>query len=161
MKKLFLIVTTLVSVSFAVNAQTLPKKVTEYLKSNYPNWTIKKFNKVEYQENKSVAIGDFNGDGQTDYAVVITKDNRIYTLALLATKKSYKAINLEAQTSDEEWLAGIGITKKGEKLDVFNDQNDLVRSFRLKTDGIYIYDGEGHGGTYYWQTDKFLFTREY
>ena len=112
MKKVFLILAILSVTCFTANAQTIPTKVKNYLKNNYPNWEIAKFNKVEYQENKSVAEGDFNGDGKTDYAVVITKDERVYTLALLATKNSYKAINLLAQGPDEHWLAGIGVSQK-------------------------------------------------
>ncbi len=161
MKKAFIILVVILIASFVAEAQTLPTKAKTYLKNNYGGWEIAKFNKVEYQENKSVAKGDFNGDGKTDYAVVITKDERVYTLVLFASKNSFKAFNLLAQSPDEHWIAGIGIVKKGDKLDVFTDQQELVKTFRLKTDGVYLYDGEGHGQTYYWQGGKFLSTHDF
>jgi hypothetical protein len=156
MKKTALILIAIFTASFAAQAQTLPAKADNYLKKNYPGWEISKFTKVEYQENKSVAKGDFNGDGKTDYAVVITKDDRIYTLALLATKTGFQAFNLLAQNEENAWIAGIGVNAKGTEINLNEAQADSPKPFRLKNDGVYLYDGEGHGQTFYWQNGKFL-----
>ncbi len=144
-----------VQLGFAQSNDVVPTKVKSYLSRNYPKWKIKKFHKVEFQENKSVAKGDFNGDGKTDYTVVITKENRIYALVLLATKNSYKAYNLLAQTEEDGWMAGIGISEKGQEVFLRNEDGS-TKSFQLKNDGVEIYDGEGMGRIFYWQTDKFL-----
>lgn len=161
MKKAVLILIFIFTASLAAPAQALPVKVNNYLKKNYPGWAISKLTKVEYQENKSIAKGDFNGDGKTDYAVVITKDDRIYTLALLATKTGYQAFNLLAQNSENLWIAGIGVSAKGSEINLNEAQADSPKPFRIKNDGVYLYDGEGHGQTYYWQNGKFLLGYDY
>jgi hypothetical protein len=157
MKRMYVILAVMFLTSFVADAQTLSAKVKNYLNLNYPNWEVCKFNKVEYQANSAVDKGDFNGDGKTDYAVAICKDDRIYALALLETKKSYKAFNLLAQNEENRWIAGLSVAGKGEEVFLHNDQGDVTKSFRLKTDGIAIYDSEGMSSIYYWQNDKFLF----
>lgn len=161
MKKVILMLSILGSAGFFANAQTLPANVSEFLKKNYPNWEVAKFNKVEYQENKSTAHGDFDGDGKTDYAVAVTKDDRYYVLALLKTKGSFKSFNLLAlKGAENAWIAGIGITAKGQEA-ILNPNEDSPKPFRLKTDGIAIYDGEGMTQTFFWQDGKFKTAFDY
>ncbi len=161
MKKIFVVLAIILAASFIADAQTLPAKVKTYLSKNYPKWEVCKFNKVEYQANKAIAKGDFNGDGKTDYVVAVTKDDRIYALALLATKNSYEAFNLLAQNEENRWIAGLDVAGKGEEVFLPNDRGDVTKSFRLKTDGIAIYDGEGMANIYYWQNGKFLFGKDF
>jgi hypothetical protein len=100
---------------------------------------------------KAIDKGDFNGDGKTDYAVIITKDDRRYVIALIATKTSYKAYNLSA----EGWAVRIGTVKKGTKISS-ESMNGPTKSLRLKNDGVGLSEQEGLVRTYYWQNGKFL-----
>lgn len=156
MKKAFVVLAVVFLNTFAAKAQTLPAKVENYLSRNYPNWEITESFVVDAPRRKAIAGGDFNGDGKTDYAVVITKDDRIYALALLAAKNSYRTFNLLAQKDEDRWIASIGVVQKGNEVFSLNNQDGSSKSFRLKTDGIAIADGEGMARIYYWQSGKFL-----
>lgn len=157
MKKFFLIAALIFLASTFAEAEVLPAKVSRFLKKNYSGWKINKFNKVEYQENASFAKGDFNGDGKTDYAVAIAKDDRLYALALIVDGNSFQAFNLSAQKSDERWLAGVGIVEKNSEVYSPESGNEpSPKPFRVKYQSVYLYDGEGHGQVFYWQNGKFL-----
>lgn len=152
MKTFIAISIVIISTCLSAAAQTLPDKAASFLRRSYPQWEIVKFRKVEYQENKSTTSGDFNGDGLTDHAVVITKDDRIYTIVLMANKRSFKAFNLLAQKEEDRWIAGLGTAEKNE--DVCTER-DGVPSIKLKNDGIYVYDFEGVGTVFYWESGIF------
>ncbi len=160
MKKIPIILAFIFIATFAAGAQTVPAKVTNYLNLNYPNWVIaKQYKPSENGEStpdiKAFDKGDFNGDGKRNYAVIITKDDRRYVIALIAAKNSYKAYNLLAQSGGDRWMVGIGVVKKGEKISS-ESMNGPTKSLRLKTDGVGLRDQEGIGRTYYWQNGKFL-----
>ena len=143
--------------SFAAEAQTVPAKVKNYLNLNYPNWVIAKQympseNGEPTPDIKAFDKGDFNGDRETDYAFIITKDDRRYVIALIATKNSFKAYNLLA---DSWGGTRIGVVKKGEKISS-ESMNGPTKSLRLKNDGVGLSDQEGILRTYYWQNGKFL-----
>jgi hypothetical protein len=156
MKRICVILAFIFIASFAAEAQTVPTKVKNYLNLNYPNWVIaKQYMPSENGEStpdiKAIDKGDFNGDGKLDYAVIITKDDRRYVIALIAAKNSYKAYNLSADGSGLR----IGVVKKGEKISSEN-ANGKTKSLRLKNDGVGLSDQEGILRTYYWQNSKFL-----
>jgi hypothetical protein len=157
MKKIFVILGAVFLTSIVAGAQTLPAVVENYLRKNYPTWEIGESWVADSAPRRAIEKGDFDGDGKTDYALLITKDDRIYALALLAAKNGFKAYNLIAQNTENRWIAGIDITPKGSKV-YFNNEEISAKSFLLKNDGIEIYDGERHGVTYYWQNGKFLST---
>ncbi len=162
MKKISVILALIIAATFAAKAQTVPTKVKNYLKVNYPNWEIGKSWVVDSKPLTAIVSGDFNGDGKKDYAVLITKDDRVYALALLANKRSFKAINLLAQKDgNDRWIAGIDVAEKGAEVFVHNDRGDVTKKFKLKTMGINIYDGERMSNIYYWQNGKFLFGEDF
>lgn len=146
MNKTLLTLTAILAFSLIINAQTVPTQVSNFLKKNYPDWKIGESWIVDSKPRKAIEKGDFNGDGKTDYAVLITKDERIYALALLNTGSAYKAANLLAQNADNRWIAGIDSVPKSQ----------MIKSLAVKTDGIEIYDGERHGQVFYWQNGKFV-----
>ncbi len=156
MKKALLILTVIFSASFVAEAQNMPAKVSDYLKKNYPGWALGESWVIDSKPRRAFETGDFNGDGQKDYALLITKDDRKYALVLLASKQSFKAFNLLAQNRENAWIAGISTTLKGAEINLNDSSADSPRPFRIKNDGIYLYDGEGHGQTFYWQNGKFL-----
>jgi hypothetical protein len=155
MKRIYVILTIILSAAFVADAQTVPAKVKTYLSKNYPNWVItKQWIPSAYGEPapdiKAIDKGDFNGDGKLDYAVIITKDDRRYVIALIAAKNSYKAYNLLA----DGWALGIGTVKKGTKISS-EHINGRTKSFKLKNDGVGLRDDET-GRTYYLENGKFL-----
>jgi len=156
MKKTFVILTIIFLTSFVVEAQMLPAKVKNYLSRNYPGWEIGESWVVGSKPLKANVSGDFNGDGKSDYAVLITKGDRIYAIALLAQNNSYKAFNLLAQNRENRWIAGIDAMPKGSELHSETHHDNSGKTFRIKNDGIEIYDGERHGRIFYWQNGKFL-----
>jgi len=161
MKKVLFLIGVLFITSFAAMSQTIPPKVDNYLKKNYPGWTIGESWVIESKPRRAFETGDFNGDGKKDYAVLITKNDRKYALALLALKNSYQAFNLLAQNADNSWIAGIDINPKGAEVYLSSPQNGLSKPFLIKNDGVYLYDGEGHGRTYYWQNGQFLWGNDF
>jgi hypothetical protein len=162
MKKISLILVFISIVSFTAKAQTVPAKVKNYLKVNYPNWVIGKSWVVDSKPLTAIVSGDFNGDGEKDYAVLITKDDRVYALALLANKHSFKAINMLTQKDgNERWIAGIDVTEKGTEVFVHNDRGDVIKKVKLKTDGINVYDGERMSHIFYLENGKFLVGQDF
>ena len=152
----FIISVVVLSASLAAGAQALPdKKVEKYLKKNYPGWQIGESWRVDAKPLRALEQGDFNGDGKTDYAVLITKDDRVYALALIAEKNTFRAHNLLAQNKENRWIAGITIASKGSLIE-YEEPITPGKSFALKNDGIELYDGEGHSTIFYWQNGKFL-----
>jgi len=156
MRKTILILAVIFTASFAAQAQTIPANVNDYLKKSYPGWTIGESWVIDSKPRKAFESGDFNGDGKKDYAVLLTKDDRKYAIVLLVSKTGFQAFNLEAQNSENAWIAGISINSKGSKINLNDASAISPKPFQLKNDGVYLYDGEGHGRTYYWQNDKFL-----
>lgn len=150
----------LFTVSFAAQAQNSTAKVEKYLNKFYPDWKIGESWIIDAPRKKAIESGDFNGDGKTDYAVLIEKDGRLYALALLADKNSFKAYNLLAQNSENKWIAGVDIAPKGEEYSL-GEEPESAKKLRLKNDGIFLYDGEGMGRIFYWQNNKFLSGHSY
>lgn len=155
MLKTFTILAIVFMASIIAGAQTLPVKVEKFLKKNYPGWQIGESRQIDEKSRKAFEKGDFNGDGKTDYAVLITKNDRIYALALIASKNSFRAYNLLAQNSENRWIAGINIMPKGSLVE-FEEPITPGKSFTLKTDGIELYDGERHGTVFYWLDGRFF-----
>jgi hypothetical protein len=119
------------------------------LKKNYPDWVLAKgcFSDPEIR-SKSFVSGDFNGDGKLDYAVMIAKGGRGYTLALITTAKSFKAYNLKGEDyGDSTPLANLGVEKKGGKL--------AGQTFRIKTDAVIVAECDANMNVFYWQNGKF------
>lgn len=142
-------------VSTAAQAQNSTAKVEKYLNKFYPNWKIGESWLPDVPRRRAIESSDFNGDGKTDYAVLIEKDDRLYALALLADKNSFKAFNLLAQNSENKWIAGVDIAPKNKEY-FLGEEMESAKKLRLKNDGIFLYDGEGMGRVFYWQNNKFL-----
>jgi hypothetical protein len=156
MKNVLLITTILVSTCYSVNSQTLPAKINDLLKVSYPAWEITK-GCFPDEGSKSFVSGDFNGDGKTDFAVSISKDNRRYTLALLANPAGYKAFNLEALNVGDDYqrLANLYVAKKGEVI-WKNPESEYGGSFKINNDAVMILECEPTQQTFYWYNGKFV-----
>lgn len=154
MKKTILLSAVLFAASLLTNAQDLPAKVKTFLSRNYPDWQISK--KCVERGGESIVAGDFNGDRLTDYAVAISKGNRSYTLALLATADGYKAFNLQALNLGDGVPTGdLGVQRRNTEV-VKNPKSEYGGSYRVKTDAVVIGDCGADYQTFYWSGGKFV-----
>jgi len=161
MKKVMIVLAAAFFTAQFANAQGPPAKVKNYLDRNYPQWQISGSFVVDSPvREKRIVTGDFNGDKKTDYAVVLSKGERIYAIALLGTRNSFTAVNLAAQKNG--WIAGIGLAAKGQRV-FLSESGDgsSGKYFVLKHDAISLYDGEGMSQVFYWQGGRFLSANEY
>lgn len=139
----------------SVQAQSikLPVECKKILDKRYERWKIGKIPKdVEayHKEVKSpfepyLIKGDWNGDGKTDYAILIRHRNKNKTIAFIRQKTGYKFYNLEGGDY-------IQVFKKGEKdYDYTSD-----RDFMYKNDSIFVGFGECCGSSFIWRKGKFV-----
>lgn len=155
MRTIFLL--TIVSIFSATSSLAgLPATAQEFLKENYPGWTIAKFRKHPSLNNVPTTFGDFNGDGKRDYAVAIEKDDRLYILALLAKGRTFEAFNLSAQGGSSRWTIGIGTAPKGSTIYLWDANKEPTVPYKIKTDGVVLFDAEIHSSTFYFENGKFL-----
>ncbi|MEZ5424969.1 MAG: hypothetical protein R2747_01775 [Pyrinomonadaceae bacterium] len=160
MKRFWILLTLLFAASLAVQAQTLPTKVNNFLKKSYPGWELSK-PCISESTDKNFGSGDFNGDGKTDYTVAISKGSRGYTLALIATANSFKAYNLKAL----DWgagnvpLASLAMARKGSEI-YKNEKTEYGGKFKIKTDAVIVGDCDDGQNTFYWQNGKFVIVED-
>jgi hypothetical protein len=125
--------------SFEYNAQTtVPANIEKYLKQTFAELKI-----------EQVVIGDFDGDGNTDYAIETVGEN-VKFVALLARETSYEQFDLEGT-----WHSKISALKKGETIKM-PETGGSEKSFKLQTESIKLTDDRiGTEVIYFWQKGKF------
>jgi len=164
MKKILFLLFLCVGCSI-VQAQSikLPNGCEKILNVNFKGWKLAQVpNDVsEYHKEKKFPFepnlikGDWNGDGQVDYAVLIEKGTlknlegadigeRKFTVAFIRINNGYKHFSFDGGDY-------IQLMKKGTKdYDYETDKN-----FRYKTDAIF--GGLGQSGvSYVWKKGKFI-----
>ena len=109
---------------------------------------VKEYYKCErsFKEPNSIK-GDWNGDGKTDYAMLLQKKNNVekrIIAVLMRSRNSYKTYLLETED-------GIMADKKGEKYYDFETQ----KSFPYKNDAIISYFREKSATSYIWAKGRF------
>ncbi len=139
----------------SVFCQTMPARLRMFLSRNYPGWTITESFQVGQPRRPALVDGDFNGDGRRDYAVLITKGERIYAIALFETGGSYQAFNLLGQTREDRWIAGIDVAERNGEVFQSEDPSNPGKPIRLKTEAISLNDGEGMSQVFYWSGGRF------
>lgn len=141
----------------------LPNSCKKILNKEFRGWKFAKISREvsEYHQERKFPFepnlikGDWNGDGKTDYAVLIEQgklknsegkiiENRRFTMAFVQTKTGFNHFKLEGGDY-------IQIFKKGE-----NDYNyDSQKDFIYKNDSIFV--GLGCcGSSYIWKNGKFI-----
>jgi len=157
MKKILLLLFLLCNGFASSQAQSikLPSECQKILKTKFRSWKmanvpdeIKDYYKRERAfELANLIKGDWNGDGKTDYAILLdNKANveRRIILVLMKAKRSYKSYFLDGSDC-------IMSAKKGQKDYSF----DTGKNFRYKNDAIFNYIWEKAGVTYVWEKGKF------
>lgn len=138
-----------------IEAQSLklPNECRKILDRNFRGWKLLKVSKEisEYHKkarhpfDPNFIKGDWNGDGKTDYAVLIKVKNQNKTIAFVRSRRSFKYYSLEGGDY-------IQVFKKGMK-----DYNyDAQKDFAYKNDSIFVGAGDCCGSSYIWQKGKFV-----
>lgn len=166
MKKLFLLSFLLIIVFSNIQAQSieLPDACKKILDKNYRGWKLAGIQKdtIDYlRENNfpyqpNLVKGDWNGDGKIDYAVLIEHGklknirgesigNRRLMIAFVRAENSYKYFSFDGADY-------ITLIKQGsEDYDYETD-----KTFRYKTDAIFVGFWEKAGVSYVWKSKKFI-----
>lgn len=157
MKRLFLLFCLTSFGILFVQAQSvkLPNECKKILDKRFQSWKmaeiepsiIEYFQRERSFEQPNLIKGDWNGDGKTDYAVLLENKNKAedkIIVVLMRSKGNYKNYILDAA----DCLMSV---KKGKK------DFDLVakKSFRYKNDAIFSYFWEKAGSSYVFEKGKF------
>ena len=140
-----------------VQAQSikLPQDCKRILVKRFQSWRIAKiessiidyFKRDRSFEQPDLIRGDWNGDGKTDYAVLLENEkdpNKKITIALIKSRSSYSAYILDGYDC-------IMSMKKGDK-----DYNfETRKTFRYKRDAIFTYHWEKGGDSFVFEKGKF------
>lgn len=113
------------SVSFALDRQAellagLPVSIKNFLNKKYPGWQLTPVPDKSIQDcdketrsHPSIATGDFNADGSTDFAMLITHGGTIHVLEFLSRGGSYSENSLFRSPIAKLSGTAIQVEKKG------------------------------------------------
>jgi hypothetical protein len=162
-----------VSVAGGKISDQLPGQIRSTLNKRFPGWRfsevsddVQRFFKDRWPDARPNLIsGDFDGNGQTDYAMLIEHTNFVKTgksfthvveqLAFLKKGTSYKLYILDKNTSATLELY-ITLAGKGEECREFSTQ----RKFTYPNDSISLSYFEKAGGTYIYRGGRFKYVIE-
>ncbi len=128
-------------------AKILETKFRSYKFVNVSKEILDYYKRDRAYEQPNLIKGDWNGDGKTDYAVLLEKVNNpegSIIIVLMKARKNYESYILGAYDC-------IMSVKKGERDYDF----DSGKYFRYKNDAIFTYIWEKAGVTYIWKKGKF------
>lgn len=155
MKKILFISFLLCHNFSTVQAQSikLPNECQKILSRNFRGWKLAPVQKEisEYHKKEKFPFepnlikGDWNGDGQIDYAALIEQRKETKTVAFIRLGTKYRHYNLEGGDY-------IQVFKKGEK----DYSYDSHKKFAYKNDSIFVGIGECCGNSYIWRKGKFV-----
>jgi hypothetical protein len=157
-----------VSTANGKKPKQLPKAVSSILDKRFPGWRFSEVSGDVQQffgerlagARPNLINGDFDGNGQMDYAVLIEHSNFdksgvafshvVETLAFLKRGAAYKLYTLEenAPANLELYLT---LAKKGEEGRNFHTE----KKFRYPNDSIHVSYFEKAGGTYIYSKGRF------
>jgi hypothetical protein len=148
---------------FSINAMAyeLPAECKKILDSKFSGWKLAKpsdevaayYAKEKITNAPNLTMGDWNGDGKQDYAVLIEYGGKkaenklikdIWIIAFIKTANGYNQYKLEGGDY-------IQTVKKGKK--DFNAETQ--KTFTHKTDAIFSAIWEKSGTAYIWSKTKF------
>ena len=147
MKKIFVCSSILVFFAAVANAQVLPAKIKKYLDNNYTSDETGPWKQAPgaCSGNKSILIGDFNGDGRTDYLVRIltgkfTRNKSLHLIAFINKNSDYTPDPFfEDEYNEDAQNSATLIIKKGTYVNSGPNEDSDAPSFPLKTDAVAQY----------------------
>lgn len=92
-------------------AQTLPAKVRSHLNTNYSGWKLYAGDPI--CNSRAVVSGNFNSDGNTDYAVMFKKGRSGYVIAFVSQGTIYNAHVLESGSASDLNGNFLSVGRKG------------------------------------------------
>ena len=151
----------------------LPEAINSTLSKKFPGWRLSKVSGDVQQffgerfpgSRPNLIKGDFDGDGRTDYAVLIEHSNFdkagaafshvVETLALLKRGAGYRLFILQ-ESAPANLEMYLNLARKGEAGRVFQ----TGRKFRYPNDSISVSYFEKAGGTYIFRKGNFRYVTE-
>lgn len=142
---------------------TLPAEIVRLLDSNYPGWWFPQLTepwRISYfqktKTNPNLISGDFDGDGQQDYAAHIhftdtsSNSDEVVVIVFLQRDESYQKFILETYSVDPGFQETLHLVKKGSK----RKNVEIHQPFILPNDGINLGSEKG-SVTYFWHDGSF------
>jgi len=106
---------------------------------------------------KSVVVGDFDGNGNDDFATRIIHKRKGYFMAFLDQKGNYKAHILLSLSATDIKHYGMSSADKGDKYSI-GDPYDGGRTGRLPNDAPVIGPCGSHAAPYIYRRGRFSLT---
>lgn len=141
---------------------SIPKPIRADLDHRYPHWQLYDLDAMQPGERKyckaepgwsSFVTGDFNGDGQPDYAVLIASGKRGYALAYMKRGTEYRAFNLFPAKPGDTGSAGyLMLAAKG----AVHGSVTTGRSQAALQDGVSLIFCESSLATYFFKHGRFV-----
>ena len=168
MKRFLILIFSLCLFSTISSAQTqqLPKSCREILDKNFRRWQMAKVSgdiqnylrEINLRNNSgNFLVGDWNGDGKQDYAVLIkhgfeilnngTKSPRNVSVAFVSRASGFKHFVLDT------FGDYIALDKKGRTA----YDHESKSSIKFSNDAIFVGIWEKAGTSYVWRKDKFIY----
>lgn len=118
------------------------QNIKKFLRREYPGWGLAKVSIEDMNicfdkplnRHPSAVWGDFNGDGITDYAVQLSKNNERVLLSFLSPKRVVKIEH------NRGWVVPISVRKKGEEF--FDYRTNKTDKFPKDAISV-VYCGKG------------------
>ena len=164
MKKFAFLFVVMLVMSPVAFGQKLPEAFKAKLDGQFAGWRFAPIDQViqDYHRQEkfpgypNLLSGDFDGNGQTDYAafIVYKKAGRIFSsvVALLQRNRQIRHYILEKNRGDDVSGQSINLMKKGEK--DFN--HDTNREFYYRYYAIFIGIWEKGGSSYIYSKGRFI-----
>jgi hypothetical protein len=141
-------------ISIQAQKINLPKDCLMILNKKFQGWRLVNVGIKEGVQSHNLIKGDWNGDGKSDYAILINHgkvqlgssdyEPTAWTIAFIKTKKGYSFYKLDGGDS-------IVLMKKGTR-----DYNyETGKKFIYKNDAIFV-GIEWSGSSYIWRKGKFI-----
>jgi hypothetical protein len=137
----------------------IPTELSDYLEKNLSDYKIPKIEEYikgwqDFSSNNKTPYlckGDFDGNGSTDYALLLISNNRLYLISFLFINKQYNHIIIDDYDYyDKKIEAILSQQQKGEWETV--DEKILVPYDGVTVDFI----EESETISYYWKDNKYI-----
>ncbi len=121
-----------------VGAQTLPAKVRSYLTTNYKGWVQTSVaTGCTSQFKKAIVVGDFDGNGSSDYAVKFIAGKKGYIMGFIARGAEYTPHKIGSGSAADLKRSGMALKAKGSRVDL-GVPGEKEKMHKLKNDSLTV-----------------------